>query len=191
MGNYMYEYDSRLAISQFLFVNDPPEFVDIAFVFCSPNVSSLAPALSLYKSGLTPRILISGAGITTDKEVEWRLYLDHALASGVTETSILLEREARNTADNATFGAALIATELGWDTVNAVAVCAKPFHMRRAIMTLRKHVPAHVRLIARPPNDPGDLSAETWWQTEWGRQRVLGELGKISEYALKGDLGDV
>ena len=92
---------------------------------------------------------------------------------------------------NAAFGAALIDVELGWDTVNTVAVCAKPFHMRRAIMTLRKHFPAHVRLIAQPPNDPGDLSAETWWQTEGGRQRVLGELGKISEYALKGDLGDV
>ncbi len=187
----MHAYDSRIAISQFLFVNDPPEAVDIAFVCCSPTVSSLAPALSLYASGLTSRILVSGAGLMTDQGVEWQAYRDHAIAAGVPETSLLLEKEARNTAENATFGAALIEAELGWDTVNTVAICAKPFHMRRAVMTLRKHFPQHVRLIAQPPNDPGDLSAETWWQTEWGRQRVLGELGKISEYALKGDLGDV
>jgi uncharacterized SAM-binding protein YcdF (DUF218 family) len=187
----MHAFDSRIAISQFLFVNDPPEVVDVAFVYCSPTVSSLAPALSLYQSGLTSRLLISGAGIATTGEVEWSLYRDHVLAAGVPETSVLLEKEARNTSENAAFGAALIAAELGWDKVKTVAVCAKPFHMRRALMTLRKHFPEHVRLIAQPPSDPGDLSAETWWQTEWGRQRVLGELGKISEYALKGDLGDV
>jgi uncharacterized SAM-binding protein YcdF (DUF218 family) len=187
----MLAYDSRMAISRFLFVNDPPEAVDIAFVCCSPTVSSLAPAISLYKSGLTSRLLISGAGVTKNDVVEWQLYRDHALASGVPESSLLVEKAARNTGENAAFGASLIEAELGWDKVNAVAVCAKPFHMRRAIMTLRKHFPAHVRLVAQPPNDPGDLSAETWWQTEWGRQRVLSELGKISEYALKGDLGDV
>lgn len=188
IGNCMYASDSRIAISHFLFANDPPEVVDIAFVFCSPTVSSLAPAISLYKAGLTSRILISGAGIAVDGVVEWRHYLDHVLASGVAEAAILLEKEARNTAENAAFGADLIESELGWDSLNTVAVCAKPFHMRRALMTLRKHFPAHVRLIARPPEDPGDLSAETWWHTEWGRRRVLGELGKISEYALKGDL---
>lgn len=184
-------YDSRVAISQFLFVNEPPEAVDLAFVCCSPTVSSLVPALSLYKSGLTSRILITGAGVTKDNVVEWQLYRDHARAAGVPEAAILLEKEARNTAENAAFGAALIEAELGWDTVKTVAVSAKPFHMRRALMTLRKHFPDHVRLIAQPPSDPRDLSAETWWQTEWGRKRVLGELGKISEYALKGDLGDV
>lgn len=187
----MHIYESRVAISQFLFVSEPPAAVDVAFVCCSPTVSSLAPALSLFKSGLTSRILISGAGVTTDEVVEWRLYRDHALASGVPETSILLEKKARNTAENAAFGAALIEAELGWNRVKTVAVSAKPFHMRRALMTLRKHFPEHVRLIARPPEDPGDLSAETWWRTEWGRRRILGELGKISHYALKGDLGDV
>ncbi|HTN41648.1 MAG TPA: YdcF family protein [Asticcacaulis sp.] len=184
-------YNSRLGISRFLFVNDPPEAVDLAFVCCSPTVSSLAPALALYTSGLTPRILISGAAAATNGMEEWRLYRDHALASGVPETAVLLEKEAHNTSENAAFGATLIAAELGWDKVKTVAVCAKPFHMRRALMTLRKHFPDHVRLVAQPPSDPGDLSADTWWQTEWGRQRVLGELGKISQYALKGDLGDV
>ena len=40
-------------------------------------------------------------------------------------------------------------------------------------------------------NDPGDLSAENWWRTAKGRARIFTELGKIGEYALKGDLGDV
>lgn len=187
----MRAYDSRVAISQFLFVNDPPEAVDLAFVFCSPTVSSLAPALSLYQSGLTSRILISGAGITTGQLLEWRLYRKQALEAGISETALLLETKARNTSENASFGAALIEAELGWETVQTMAVCAKPFHMRRALMTLRKHCPEHVRLIAQPPDDVRDLSAETWWQTEWGRRRILAELGKISQYGLEGDLADV
>ncbi|MAU61307.1 MAG: gluconate:proton symporter [Parvibaculum sp.] len=184
-------YDSRAAISEFLFRKSEPERVDLAFVLCSPTISSIHPAISLYKSGLTKRVLISGAGIAVDGSPEWSLYRDHALASGIPEDALLIEKTARNTAENAEFGAALISSELGWENVRALAVCAKPFHMRRAIMTLRKHVPDDVRLIAQPPNDPGDLSAENWWRTAKGRARIFTELGKIGEYALKGDLGDV
>lgn len=184
-------YDSRTAISDFLFKKSRPENVDVAFVFCSPSISSIDAAISLYKSGLTPKILITGAGIAVNGSPEWHFYRDKALASGVPESALLLEKAARNTAENAALGAALIATELGWENLQSLAVCAKPFHMRRAIMTLRQHVPQDLRLIAQPPDDPGDISKETWWHTDTGRKRVFTELGKISEYALKGDLGDV
>lgn len=184
-------FDSRLAISSFLFTKCSPEPVDLAFVLCSPTVSSLAPAIELYQAGLTPRILISGGGTAVDGSLEWSFYHDHAVAAGVPERALLLEKSSRNTAQNAEFGAALIEQDLGWDRVRSLAVCCKPFHMRRAIMTLRRHVPPEVRLVAQPPNHPGDLAAETWWQTEQGRQRIFGELAKIADYALKGDLGDV
>ena len=184
-------YDSRAAISAFLFKKCPPEPVDLAFVLCSPTISSIHPAIALYKAGLTPKLLISGAGTAVDGSPEWSHYRDHALNSGVAESALLLEKTARNTAENAAFGAALIEKDLGWTKVRSLAVCAKPFHMRRAIMTLRRHVPADVRLVAQPPDDPGDLSADSWWQTARGRARIFAELGKISAYALKGDLGDV
>lgn len=187
----MDSYDSRSAISAFLFKKCPPEPVDLAFVMCSPTISSIDPAIALYKAGLTPRLLITGGGTAVDGSVEWSFYRDYAIKAGVVESALLLENAARNTAENAAFGAALIEKELGWGNVRSLAVCAKPFHMRRAIMTLRQHIPTDVRLVAQPPADPGDLSAETWWQTPRGRQRIFAELGKISEYALKGDLGDV
>lgn len=184
-------YDSRAAISTFLFAQSPAEAVDLAFVFCSPSISSLSPALSLYQAGLAPKILITGAGTAIDGSPEWSFYRDHAKAAGVPDHAILIEKTARNTLENAAFGAALIDRELGWQNVRSLAVCAKPFHMRRALMTLRPHIPAAVRLIAQAPNDPGDLQAQTWWQSPQGRQRIFDELGKISAYALKGDLGDV
>lgn len=184
-------FDSRAAITDFLFLRDTVRPVDLAFVFGSPTISSILPAIALFQAGLVPKILITGASAAVNGAPEWAFYRDRALASGVPEAALLLEPEARNSAENAEFGAALIARTLGWDRVQTMAVCAKPFHMRRAIMTLRRHIPAQVQLVAQPPDAPGDLAAASWWQTDSGRRRVLAELGKISEYALKGDLGDV
>ena len=63
-------YDSRAAISEFLFRKSEPERVDLAFVLCSPTISSIHPAISLYKSGLTKRVLIS----RIYKNVDAKLY---------------------------------------------------------------------------------------------------------------------
>ncbi len=187
----MYLYESRAGITSFLFLKCPPEPVDLAFVFCSPSLSSLYPAIALYKAGLAPKVLITGGGTAVRGAPEWAFYRDHALEAGLPESALLIETDARNTAENAAFGAALIEKALGWDRVRSLAVCAKPFHMRRAVMTLRRHVPEDRRLIAQPPDDPGDLSADTWWQSAKGRRRIFGELAKIGDYALRGDLGDV
>jgi len=187
----MEAFETRAAISRFLFVSDAPEAVDLVFVFGSPTISTMAPAIALFRDGLAPKILISGKGRAETGEPEWSAYRAHALAAGVPEDALLIEPEASNTSENAAFGAALIERTLGWDGIATIAVCAKPFHMRRALMTARRHFPAGIRLIARPPSGLGDVAADDWWQSDWGRQRVLEELGRISAYALKGDLGDV
>ncbi|WP_233589001.1 YdcF family protein [Falsigemmobacter faecalis] len=171
-------------------MREEPQPVDLAFVFGSPTLSSLQPAIALYQAGLTRRILISGAGKAPGFATEWQFYQAAAMAAGVPQSALILEKKARHTRENAAFGAALIALDPGWAQVRSMAVCAKPFHMRRAVMTLRRHLPEGIRLIPQPPSDPADLAAETWWRTPQGRERVPGELGKISDYALKGDLGD-
>jgi uncharacterized SAM-binding protein YcdF (DUF218 family) len=76
---------------------------------------------------------------------------------------------------------------LGWGNIKSVALCAKPFHMRRVLMTARRYFPKDVRIIACPPDDPMNLSALNWAETLIGRVRILEELGKISRYALQGD----
>ena len=55
---------SQKAISQFLFVRNEPEPVDLAFVLGSPTVNSIYPALDMFRAGLTKKIIISGAGIS-------------------------------------------------------------------------------------------------------------------------------
>ncbi|MDO6747594.1 YdcF family protein [Gilvimarinus sp. 1_MG-2023] len=182
--------ETRDAIGKFLFVADTKQLVDLVIVAASPSISSIQPAIEMYKEGLTPRIVISGAGIMTSGVLEWQGYRDHALAHGVAEADLLLEKHATNTKENMIFTSALVASSTGgWDDIHKVALCAKPFHMRRVLMTACQHLPSHLRFVSIPPNDPGDIARDTWWQSEYGRKRVLEELGRISTYAMKGDLG--
>lgn len=178
---------SQKAISQFLFVRNEPEPVDLAFVLGSPTVNSIYPALDMFRAGLTKKIIISGAGISISGQPEWELYRDHALEAGIPNEAILLEKFALNTQENLELGSNLILQKIGWHSIKSVALCAKPFHMRRVLMTARRYFPKEVRIIARPPDDPMNLSAATWAETSTGRVRILEELGKISRYALQGD----
>jgi uncharacterized SAM-binding protein YcdF (DUF218 family) len=178
---------TRDAIGRFLFTQDKPERVDLAFVLGSPTVNSLFPALTLFQANLTKRILISGAGQTPLGIPEWQLYRDHAVAAGVPPEALFLEQYGRNTLENFEFGAKLIEQEIGWSMISAIGLCAKPFHMQRALMTARPYIPAHVRLLAFPAEHPDNLSQASWADTPAGTERILHELGKISKYALKGD----
>lgn len=188
----MFPFETRDAISQFLFVSDPPGPADLVFVAASPSLSSIKPAVSLYRMGLAPLILISGAGRMPDGRLEWEAYAAYAEEHGVPASALLTERRARNTLDNFRFGAEVIAARPGgWSGITTVALCAKPFHMRRVIMTARQQLPKGLQLLARPPAESTDLSRDNWWMTEHGRKRVLSELARIGEYALNGDLGDI
>ena len=179
--------DSLHAIGHFLFVRDEPVPVDLAVVLGSPSVNSIDPAIALFQAGLTRQILITGAGPAVSGQLEWEMYRDAARQAGVPADALLLEKRATNTAENFSFSAALIAATVGWSQVGAIALCAKPFHMRRALMTAKKYFPPDVTLIARPAEDPMNLLASNWTDTPQGRQRVFEELGKISRYALQGD----
>jgi len=186
----MHNNDTRDAIGQFLFISDVVQSVDLTIVAASPTISSISPAIELYKAGLTPRIVISGAGTMVDGIVEWQGYRDYALAQGVAEADLLVEKCATNTMENLTLSAELVAsTGEGWRNIQSVALCAKPFHMRRVLMTARQHLPEGLHLVVLPPQNSGDLSRETWWKSDFGRTRILEELGRISTYALRGDIG--
>jgi uncharacterized SAM-binding protein YcdF (DUF218 family) len=189
-------FSSRQAITDFLFVSDEPEAVDICVVLGSPSPTNIEPAVALYRSGLTRVVLITGHGpreATEDRAFppEHVALRDGALRAGIPEAALLVEQTATNTLENFTRSAALIDARFGWANVRAVAVAGKPLHMRRALMTARRHWPGHLRLVMQPSKSPDDLQSGTWWQTEQGRQRVFRELKCIGEYAMKSHIGGV
>ncbi len=133
---------------------------------------------------MDPRILITGHGPQEDQAKEADLFLEYALNEGVPREAILVEREARHTRDNFELSASLV----DWEAVRRVAIVGKPYHMRRALMTARRFWPEGIEYIMLPSNLPQDLKAGDWWESEWGRTRVMDELRRIGEYGVKGDL---
>ena len=182
-------FASREAMTRFLFVRDEPAPVDLCLVLGSPTLSSMDPAIDLYHRGYAPTLLISGLGPTPGQVPESEVYREYAVSRGVPSEAILTEDRATNTRENFSFSAAIIEERFGWDAVRTVAVCGKPFHMRRALMTARRQWPGHVRLLMLPSSAPDDPPADTWWRTEAGRQFVLAELRAIAVYGLSGDIG--
>lgn len=181
--------DTREAITQFLFLKDEPAPVDLCFVLGSPSISSILPAIDLYQRGFTHKILISGHGPQLDSIPEWQVYKEYALANGVPESAILVEKQASNTLENFTFSKAIIEQELGWENLSKIALVAKPFHMRRVLMTASRQWPSHLQYSMQPSNAPDDPPAETWWQTPSGRNFVLAELKAIGTYGLADHIG--
>lgn len=182
-------HNTRDAITQFLFLKDEPAPVDLCFVLGSPSISSILPAIYLYQQGLAPKILISGHGPQADCIPEWQVYRDYAIAQGVPASAILVEKQASNTLENFTFSKEVIDQEIGWENLSKIALVAKPFHMRRVLMTASRQWPGHIHYNMQPSNAPDDPPAETWWQTPSGRNFVLAELKAIGTYGLADHIG--
>lgn len=181
-------HETRQAITDFLFLRDEPAPVDLCVVLGSKYAETMDPAIDLYRRGWAPRILITGHGPAEEQVKEADLFRDYTLAQGVPESALIVEREARHTRDNFELSAPLIEAAIGWDKVEAVAIVGKPYHMRRALMTAQRFWPAHIRYLMLPSSLPQDLKSDTWWESDWGRFRVMDELRRIGEYGAKGDL---
>lgn len=187
-------FSSRDAISQFLFLADLPQAVDLCVVLGAPSYTNIDPAISLYHANLVKNIVITGFGpkgmrAADDFVPEYAGLLDRALRAGVPQSAILLEKTATNTLENFVETAKIIEAEFSWNAINSIAIAGKPLHMRRAQMTARKHWPQHVKLVMLPTINSTDLQADTWFRSELGRKRILTELGSIAQYSLKNDIG--
>ena len=176
------------SITQLVFVENAPESVDLVLVLGSPSISNILPAVYLHSQGLADLIVISGHGPNHDSLPEWKIYSDFALNAGVEKSSILIEPNARNTHENFVLSSNLIEQAIGWRQIKKIAICCKPIHTRRALMTARRNIPKSVEILMLPPNHPSDIHAYDWWQTSKGRDRVFGEIRRIGEYASKGDI---
>jgi uncharacterized SAM-binding protein YcdF (DUF218 family) len=179
---------TREAITQLLFVRDEPAPVDLAIVLGSKYPTTMDPAIALYRLGWAPKILITGHGPREDQEKEALLFSAYAVEQGVEEADILLEVEARNTLDNMLLSMPIVEAAIGWDAIRRVSITCKPFHARRALMTALHHWPAHLEYLLLPSDDLRDIQPHDWWANQDSHRRVMDEVRRIGEYAVRGHL---
>jgi len=181
--------DTREAITRLVFVpNTQQHVVDVAMVLGCPFITNMDPAIELYHKKFVKKLIISGRGPKMVREPEWHVYRRYGLDHGIPSSAIIIEPNATNTRENFLFSETILSREIGWSTIERMAIITSPVHTRRALMTARRYFPPHVALTAFSPSDEQSIQAETWWKTRYGRRIVLGELRRIGEYGLLGHL---
>jgi uncharacterized SAM-binding protein YcdF (DUF218 family)/glycosyltransferase involved in cell wall biosynthesis len=104
----------------------------------------LNEAVSLYRAGYAPYIVLSSGYVYSFKEAEEMR--DLAIAQGVPAGAIALEQRAKNTYENVKFVDDVL-REHRW---RSILLVSSPYHMRRALMVWRKQAP-DVMVTPTPP----------------------------------------
>ncbi|MER6013703.1 YdcF family protein [Streptomyces bluensis] len=117
-----------------------PRPCSVAIGLGSHDLGVADTAVDLYKRGMAPLLLFTGATSPTTRERMPRgeavHYQERALELGVPSSAVLMEPRARNTGENIRFSRELL-EEAGID-VSSVLLISRPYEERRAYATARK-----------------------------------------------------
>ncbi len=113
---------------------------DVGIGLGSHDLAVATCAAILYRRGLYPRIVFTGANAPTTIAVlprgEAVHYREHALALGVPDAAILVEPQARNTGENITLARDLLRNQ--GHTVRSAILISRPYQQRQTYATCRK-----------------------------------------------------
>ena len=181
-------------ITKYIFLEDTDQKGDLAFVFGTWDVwhESLQKAAQLYKTGLVPKVLVSSGVNPVTGVIEGDLMASDLEKLGVPKVDILIENKSTNTLENVLFSKDIIDNELGLKNIKTIVGIVKNYHARRALMTLRKHLPEDTELkTAAYVSDEYPFRKDNWHKTEGGARIVLEEVEKIKTYLAQGDLKEL
>jgi uncharacterized SAM-binding protein YcdF (DUF218 family) len=175
-------------ITDFIFISDTPRSVDVLLLPGGSDPAIPEKAAELYANGFAPFIVPSGgvsvksgkfAGVkrkievySGDYKTDCAFYTDVLIKNGVPITAILCEDKSGYTKENAILSRKVL-DERGIAVNSAIVVC-KSFHARRSLMCYQFAFPeAEVFIV---PVEVYDISSGNWHTSEYGIERVLGEL---------------
>jgi len=121
-------------------------------------------AISLYKAGYAPLLIVSSSVQQTISEADIMKAL--ILAQGIPGDAIVLDRHAKNTYSNVDAVKRVLAERSG----KSILLVTAPYHTRRALMTWKKNAPdidvVAVSNIDSPPSTPR-------WEASFGQIQVI------------------
>ncbi|WMJ23930.1 YdcF family protein [Paludicola sp. MB14-C6] len=178
------------AITDFIFVENEPQKCDAIMVIGGSNPELGEKAAELWKCGYAPLIFVGGGvSIKTGKfpgpkakrniysedyKTEFDFFMDVLLKNGVPIEAITGENRSGYTRQNA-FYARKKVDEMQYKISKAILIC-KSFHARRSLMFYQLAFPKTEFLVV--PIICYDICKDNWFTTEYGVQRVMGELSR-------------
>ncbi|HEY4512461.1 MAG TPA: YdcF family protein [Candidatus Paceibacterota bacterium] len=182
-------------ITEYIFVENKNLNADIAFAFGTWNAykESCRKAAELYKQGRVQKIIVSGGVNPKSGLAEGVLMAEEMQKLGVPKKDVLIENRASNTLENVLFTREILDRRIGLGKIKVIVVVVKNIHARRALMTLKKHMPSGIELKSAPYASDyyENVTKENWHKTESGRTLVMHELEKIQKYLTKGDISEL
>lgn len=176
------------AITKLLFIDQSIEKVDIAIVFGNDWIQTMDDLYPFYKEGMVPKIIITGNSANGNKEPESLRFQKRGIEIGFSAEDIILESRATNTKENFIFSKEILEKMFGLENINKILLVCKTFHTRRVLMTAKNFLPDKIEYFFLPTLDERNITKNGWWKEDVSKQRVLEEVGRISQYTLKGDL---
>ena len=178
-------------ITEYIFIEDIDIQGDVALVFGTTQAweGLTEYAVELYKQKLVPKLLFSGGEIINASITEAMAMAEKARNLGVPIQDILIETVSKNTLENVLFSRQIIANVFGLSNIRSLTAVMRNFHARRVLMTLKRHMPPHIRAkVATHVSPLFDFTKQDWHRTELGRHKVAEELEKIEMYLAKEDI---
>lgn len=181
-------------ITEYIFINDENPSGDIAFVFGTYKAleKSVEHTVNIYKNKLVKKVIFTGGINNEFNLVESEEMRNIAIQSGITPHDILIEDKSTNTLENVLFSIPILEKEIGLNNIKTITAIVKNYHSRRALMTLKKHLPKHIKLKASAYDSEDDkFGKDVWFESDRGEKKITEELNKIKTYLVKGDLEEI
>jgi uncharacterized SAM-binding protein YcdF (DUF218 family) len=144
-------------------------------------------AVDLYKRGMAPLLLFTGATSPTTRERMPRgeavHYQERAVELGVPSSDVLVEPRARNTGENIRFSQELL-EEAGVE-VSSVLLISKPYEERRAYATARKLWPG-VEVVSASSSMTLDEYVDSIGDARLVIDMLVGALQRLMVYPEQG-----
>ena len=180
-------------ITKLLFCCDEPCPADVAMVFGAANELDLGRrtkrGVELYRSGLVPRLLVTGGGVLARMRPEAKRMAQIARELGVPPRDLLVEDRSVNTFENIDFSIALLDRHGLLEHLASVILVSSEWHMRRVLLTAQTRFPRPIRFICCPTSE--GCNRANWTDSETCRHAVLNEFVLLEAFLEKGALRPV
>ena len=167
------------ACYDYLSEEDDLKKADCIFVFGGKTPLRIEKAIELYKDRWADKLVLSGHGPYTGRTetTEAEKYRDMAVASGVPQNDILLEKESITIPDNVRRSVNL------FDAINfkpsRIILVNSPQPQRRGWCSFKKYIPDTVEFVRRNCQTAEKYSRDGWFTNPDGIKVVLNEFMKM------------
>ncbi len=167
-----------------------PARADLAFVFGTRHPEPARLAADAYARSIVPLVVVTGGRNRHTGVVEAHAHRDLLLRLGVPFEAILVENASTHTGENVSLAVPMLGARLDLASLRSVVAVTKWYHARRAVMTLRRYLPAGVR-YATLSYEPPEVRRADWYRGDEGQRAVMKEWHVIPDYLARGYLAEV